>query len=181
MSRLVEFYRGQTTDSRGRTLADLWTLDDDRMESVHDFIQWIFPLREPSRYNPDAPLLTDDDVRSFRDDPALRQALGRSFGRFLAFLGLEYSPGGGVVEAGDFGLKKAVFLRPNHNWLRITRVLACTRTLGLVDESRGFFEYLRDRRDRGIFPIDAETFRYWEAAGGFAPGGGEAGIGRPRA
>ena len=59
---LIEFYRGIAPDSEGRTLADLWAFSDDEMEEVHDFIQWMFPLREPSRFNPDAPLLTDEDV-----------------------------------------------------------------------------------------------------------------------
>jgi len=166
MSRLIDFYRGAAADARGRTLADLWAFDDSRMESIHDFIQWMFPLPEPSRYNPDAPLVTDDDVRSFLEDPALREGLKRSYLRFLAFLGLGLGPDGEVVEAADFDRKKAVFLRPNHNWLRITRVLASTRILGLDDESRRFFRFLRDRRDTGAFSIAADTFRHWEAAAG---------------
>jgi hypothetical protein len=55
MSRLTDFYRGAGSDSEGRSLADLWNLSDDEMEDIHDFIQWMFPLREPSRFNPDAP------------------------------------------------------------------------------------------------------------------------------
>ena len=64
----------------------------------------MFPLREPSRFNPDAPLVTDADVEAFRADPAILEALRRSFGRFLAFLGLAME-GGKVVEGPDFGRK----------------------------------------------------------------------------
>ena len=75
MSRLIEFYRGAAPDSEGRMLADLWAYSDDKMEDVHDFIQWMFPLREASRFNPDAPLVTDADVEAFRADPAIRESL----------------------------------------------------------------------------------------------------------
>src|SRR5260370_19373303 len=66
MSRLVDFYRGEATDREGRFLRDLWAWGDDDLEAVHDFIQWLFPLPEPSRYNPDAPLLTDENIAPFR-------------------------------------------------------------------------------------------------------------------
>lgn len=164
MSRLTEFYRGKAPDTEGRTLADLWAYSDREMESVHDFIQWAFPLREPSQFNPDAPLVTDADVDEFRADPALREALRRSFDRFLAFLGLRHD-GSEVIEGADFARKRAVWSHPNHNWLRITRVLASTRMLGLEPESRAFFAFLKARRDAGP-GIDPTTFRYWERAAG---------------
>jgi hypothetical protein len=163
MSHLTEFYRGTGTDSEGRTLADIWAFSDDEMEDVHDFIQWAFPLREPSRFNPDAPLLTDADIAEFRSEPVLRANLLRSFERFLAFLGLRHE-GGRVSEAPDFDQKKDVWAYPNHNWLRITRVLASTRLLGLEEPSRAFFSSLKKLRESGRSGITVETFRYWEDA-----------------
>ncbi len=165
MSRLADFYRGTSTDTEGRTLADLWAFSDGEMEDVHDFIQWMFPLREPSRFNPDAPLVTEADIAGFRADPAIREALRRSLGRFLAFLGLR-SEGGKVVAGEDFERKSGVWRHPNHNWLRITRVLASTRMLGLEEESRAFFAFLESLRDGGRSGIDPTTFRYWRDAGG---------------
>ncbi len=163
MSRLVEFYRGAAADSEGRTLANLWAFSDDEMESVHDFIQWLFPLREPSGFNPDAPLVSEADVVAFRDDPMLRAHLLRSFDRFLAFLGLGRE-GGRVVERPDYARKRSILLHPNHNWLRITRVLASTRMLGLPDASRAFLDFLVARRDAGTIRVAPETFRYWDRA-----------------
>jgi hypothetical protein len=165
MSQLTDFYRGTGADSEGRTLAELWRYSDDQLESVHDFIQWLFPLREPSRFNPDAPRLTDADLAEFRSDPALRANLLRSFEVFLAFLGLRHV-GGRVEKAPDFDRKRDVWRYPNHNWLRITRVLTGTRLLGLEAQGRAFFEFLREYRDGGESGITAETFRYWEAAAG---------------
>ena len=163
MSHLIEFYRGLAPDTEGRTLADLWAFSDDEMEEVHDFIQWMFPLREPSRFNPDAPLVTDADVEAFRADPTIRDSLRRSFGRFLAFLGLAIE-GARVVKGPDFARKADVWRYPNHNWLRITRVLASTRMLGLEVEGRAFFDFLEALRDGGTSKIDARTFGFWNAA-----------------
>ena len=56
-SPVVAFYRGEMPDSQGRRLADIQAWDDERLEIVHDYIQWLFPLPERSAFNPKAPLL----------------------------------------------------------------------------------------------------------------------------
>src|SRR5271170_590862 len=91
MSRLVDFYRGLTTDTEGRRLEDILVWPDDDLEEIHDFIQWLFPLPEPSQFNPDAPLLSDKDIAAFKSDPLLQANLMKSFERILAFLGLSLS------------------------------------------------------------------------------------------
>ncbi|WP_337174232.1 opioid growth factor receptor-related protein [Paludisphaera sp.] len=163
MSRLIEFYRGTGEDSEGRKLADLWAFGDDEMEFHHDFIQWMFPLEEPSRFNFRAPTLSEDDIRAFRDDPALRENLERSFDRFLAFLGLARE-GGKVVPGADFEAKREIFLSPDHNWLRITRVLTSLRILGLPEASRALYDALVGLMRDGRARITPETRRYWRDA-----------------
>ena len=67
----------------------------------------------------------------------------RSFERFLSFLGLardEQRIGPGP----DFERRSGVFTSPNHNWLRITRVLTSLRLLGLEADSQAFFACLQD-------------------------------------
>jgi hypothetical protein len=163
MSRLTDFYKGIGTDDRGRGLADLWAFSDRQLEEIHDFIQWMFPLREVSQFNPSAPVLTDADLHEFRADRALQENLLRSYQVFLAFLGLRLKES--RVEPGaDFDEKKDVFAYPNHNWLRITRVLTSTQILGLKAESRAFFEFLKNYRESGRSGITSDTFRYWENA-----------------
>jgi hypothetical protein len=165
MSHLVDFYRGEATDSEGRFLRDLWGWDDDDLEAVHDFIQWLFPLPEPSRYNPDAPLLTEADVAAFQDDERLRANLRRSFQRILTFLGLSLTAEGQVVEGPNFRARLSdVWAVPNHNWLRITRILRSLSLLGLRDEVRALYDRLDALRGSRRFPIPADTFRYWTDA-----------------
>ena len=128
-------------------------------------IQWMFPLREPSQFNSQAPLLTDADIAEFHADARLRENLLRSVEVFLAFVGLRFQDGR-VVKSPDFNEKVGVWLHPNHNWLRITRVLASARMLGLEGPSRAFFEFLKALRDGGQSGITPETFRYWADASG---------------
>jgi hypothetical protein len=165
MSWLVEFYRGEATDAEGRFLKDIWVWDDLKLEAVHDFIQWLFPLPEPSQFNPDAPLLTEEDIADFRSDLLLQAKLRGSFDRIMAFLGLTRTENGTVVEGANFRARAAhVWSFPNHNWLRITRILRSMRLLGLEAEAQALYGRLdtlfRSRR----FPIPADTFRYWTEA-----------------
>jgi len=165
MSQLLEFYRGEGTDAEGRRLDDVLAWRDGRLEAVHDFIQWLFPLPEPSRFNPDAPLLTAEDVAAFRQDPTIRANLRRSFERILPFLGLAETADGEVVEAPNFARRAPdVWDHPNHNWLRISRILRSLHLLGLEAEAQALYRRLEDFHKRRRFPIGDDTFRYWTDA-----------------
>ena len=161
MSRLIEFYRGAAPDSEGRTLAQIWDFSDEEMEDYHDFIQWLFPLREPSQYNPHAPLLTEEDVTTFRTDATLRDHLLRSLDRFLEFVGLERredridpSPGSeqkrGRLDESQSQLA-ADYPRP-----------ALLRMLGLEEQGRQLFSSLEDLNQRGEARLSPSTLAYWK-------------------
>jgi hypothetical protein len=165
VSQLIDFYRGTGTDTEGRRLDDILAWGDGRLEAVHDFIQWLFPLPEPSRFNPDAPLLTPEDVAAFGKDPALRASLRRSFERVLTFLGLARTADGEVVEGPNFARRAAgVWDYPNHNWLRVTRILRSLHLLGLEVEAIALYRRLEDFHGRRRFPIGDDTFQYWTDA-----------------
>jgi hypothetical protein len=167
MSQLLDFYRGTAADSEGRSLQDLWQWNDDDLEEVHDFIQWMFPLPEPSRFNPDAPLLTEADITAFRNDASLRSRLKQSFERILVFLGLSTAEDGIVVEGSNFSQRvPEIWASPNHNWLRITRILRSLSVLGLESEAKSLFRRLEALYSHRRFPITAETFQYWADAVG---------------
>ena len=165
MSRLLDFYRQDAPDSEGRWLRDLWGWDDEALESVHDFIQWLFPLPEPSQFNPDAPLLTATDISAFRADDSLRANLRRSFERILSFLGLAEQPDGAIAEGPNFAARAAdVWNTPNHNWLRITRILRSLTLLGLEPQAQALYACLSGFYQSRKSPIPDNTFRYWSAA-----------------
>ena len=164
MSRLLDFYCGLGTDIEGRRLEDIHAWPDDDFEEVHDFIQWLFPLPEPSQFNPDAPILTNKDIAAFKSDPVLQANLMRSFERILAFLGLALSERK-VIEGPSFKARVAdAWASPNHNWLRISRILRSLTLLGMAAQAQALYEWLDAMYSSRRFPISADTFRYWTDA-----------------
>jgi hypothetical protein len=156
-AELLAFYGdgGGRTPS-GYTFERILGWADDVWEDRHDFIQWVSPTDEPSRFNSAAPVLDAPAVARFRADPAMRDRLRRAFDRWLAFCGIARTDTGLAFDRPNPG----VWAGPNHNWLRITRVLRSLNLLGLPDEARAFFALLATVRGK----IDPTTWGYWEAA-----------------
>ena len=165
--RLVEFYDGRAPDHAGRFIHQIQQWPDDRLEAVHDFIQWIFPLPEPSPVNPLAPVLDPETIQAFATGPELRQNLRRSFLRMLRFYGLEMRSGGppAVDRAKNFQERAGNWLHPgNHNHLRITRILKSLAILGLTEEASAFLACLEAIRAEEPARISAVSLRFWRAA-----------------
>src|SRR4051794_33345280 len=111
MDHIVSFFSGDP-DASGRTLAAILAWDDDRLEAVHDYIQWAFPTRQPSGVNPYAPLVTDSTVRAFEDDAALRSRLRGALDRMLAFYGFWWSGDRIEIDETRFPARSRVWLTP---------------------------------------------------------------------
>ena len=67
MIEIVGFLEGKTPDHCGRILAMLLHQPDHRAEATHDYIQWLFPLDEPSRSVNGAPVLTELDINEIKE------------------------------------------------------------------------------------------------------------------
>lgn len=178
-SPLLTFYQGCGTDRRGRLLAGILAWDDERLELVHDYIQWLFPLPERSGFNPHAPILSDQDVAAFTADAALRGRLLDAFRRMLGFYGFALDepadPSSGdpaanapvVRPAGPASLDRIrAWLAPgDHNLLRVTRILRCLHLLGLQPYARAFLTALLHLHGtRAVHPVNPTTLRYWQDA-----------------
>ena len=163
-SRVVRFYRGESPDARGRTLDAILAWDDAQLEAVHDYIQWLFPLDEPSRFNPDAPLLTPADREAFRHDP-LAANLRRSLDRMLAFYGLTLEPSEGrprIVRSPDWGDRSLQWLHPgNHNLLRLSRIIRSLALLGQGHLAEALYSALRKEAEGRVTAV---TLGYWKEA-----------------
>jgi len=57
-----------------------------------------------------------------------------------------------------FDYRKDFWETPNHNWLRITRVLKSLNLCGLHDKTQEFWAFLKDT------PVTDGTKAYWEIA-----------------
>lgn len=153
---LLAFYGEDGPNPSGYTLEQvLWWSDED-WEEQHDFIQFLFPTDEPSMFNADAPVLDAATIDRFRADPLLRHRLRRSFDRWLSFCGIIRADAALAFDRPN----PDVWGRPNHNWLRVTRVLHSLNLLGLTTEAQAFFDLLTTTRSS----IDPTTWGYWERA-----------------
>lgn len=164
VNRLLAFQLGTGRDDRGRLLSDILRADDDWLESTHDFIQWMFPLPEPSAVNPGAPLIDAEVRAAFRNDPLLRAQLHESFLRMLRFYGLAFGEDGRVRPASNWGQRNAWFRHGGHNDLRITRILRSMRVLGLGGEAQALLDCLERLRASEPSGVNARAFDYWRAA-----------------
>jgi hypothetical protein len=166
---LLRFYRLEGPDARGRTLPDIWAWDTTRLEGVHDYIQWLFPLPEPSTFNPHAPILTEETIDAFRAHQELRQRLLRSLALMLDFYGLtlesDENAAPRIERARDFAAKSVGWLQPgDHNHLRLTRILTSVRLLGLDDHSRALHRCLAAIARDHPHAVSATTLDYWRRA-----------------
>ena len=70
---IVEYYRGNGETFGGYSLEQVLAWDNHMWECCHDFIQWTFPTRKRSAYQPDAPILTDEDIKIIRSDELIQK------------------------------------------------------------------------------------------------------------
>jgi hypothetical protein len=162
--RILAFYAGTAPDDRGRSLADVQSMTDEELERVHDYIQWLFPLRERSGANPWAPVLDEPTIAAFLERPELRDRLRQSFTRMLAFYGLSMTERG-VQRNETFDARSKVWLSPgNHNHLRLTRMIRSLRTLGLEPEAQALFSCLQSIYEKNASRVTPTTFRFWKEA-----------------
>lgn len=142
------FLAGQGRDGSRRLLADVIAFDDARIEGVHDFIQWCFPLAEASRAVPGAPVLTAAESSAIRGDASAREGLRAALGRMRRF----YAETDGWLRGYD------------HNHLRITRIITAVRDLLGQDEAEAFHAFVTERNRQAGSPVNADSLTFWKRA-----------------
>lgn len=145
---ITAFLEGEGPDARGRTLFDVLAMDNGALEQTHDYIQWLFPLREPSGAVPDAPVLTDAEVEAIRDSGMAQIALAAATDRMDVFYRATHD-----------------WLMPNdHNHLRITRIIRSLRLLVGDAEADAFKTAILSRVETTRAPVSARSRGYWATA-----------------
>jgi hypothetical protein len=161
---LLQFYSGEGTDEQGRTIGDIWGYSHEMLESVHDYIQWLFPLADRSAFNPGAPLLDHETIGRFRRDEILRRNLERSLRVMLEFYGLAIA-GHEILRVPSFSERSRDWLTPgNHNFLRLTRILKSLSLLGLENRARQLLKVLEDIDGKRPGIIGKRTLEFWKRA-----------------
>lgn len=160
MSRLSDFYNRIGTNDSGRTLTNIWDFTINELEEVHDYIQWIFPLKEESRFQPNAPLLTDEDIELID-----KEYVRVSFNLMLTFYGI-VDNGTFLVKDPNIWLHRSTdwITKGNHNFLRLTRILKSLRLFGMDHEATILILFLGSLYDEYKSTIGEITLDYWKAA-----------------
>ena len=147
MSELRRFLEGVGADGAGRTLDAVLAFDDAALERRHDFIQWLFPLDEPSRAVPGSPVLRPDDIDALRVSAAAQTNLRRAAVRML-----------------DYYARTAQWRRAfDHNHLRVTRIIRSLRLLADDAAADGFRERILALAGEGT-SVNEASLRFWREA-----------------
>lgn len=145
---VLAFLEGEGPDARGRTIFDVLASDDASLEQAHDFIQWLFPLTEPSGAVPGAPVLTSDQAKAIQDSVMAQCALAAATDRMERFYRETHH-----------------WLTPaDHNHLRITRIIRSLRLLRGDGEADAFRDMILARVEATRAPISARSRGYWTTA-----------------
>uniref|UniRef100_A0AAZ3RCS9 Opioid growth factor receptor (OGFr) conserved domain-containing protein n=1 Tax=Oncorhynchus tshawytscha TaxID=74940 RepID=A0AAZ3RCS9_ONCTS len=131
----LQFYREQIPSSPdGVFIEDFhkkWNRQYLKLERVHSYIQWLFPLQEPGMNN-QAKELTKKEIEAFLQDETAKKRLVKSYKLMLDFYGIQLSNDstGEVRRANNWRDRFDNLDRNTHNNLRITRIRKCLGTLG---------------------------------------------------
>ncbi|XP_072305075.1 opioid growth factor receptor [Eucyclogobius newberryi] len=108
-----------------------WKNDYKRLERVHSYIQWLFPLREPG-VNYMASELTKKEIEAFKKSEDAKKRLVESYELMLGFYGMRLvdKDTGEVRRAENWKERFGNLERNMHNNLRITRILKSLGELG---------------------------------------------------
>src|SRR5262245_4888856 len=162
---LVAFYLGEFPDIEGRMIETIWAWDYQRLEYTHNYIQWLFPMKQRSQFNPRAPILDDETIERFKRHPQLKAHLLQSFKVMLKFYGLQCSREEDseveITKSGEYLERKQNWLNPvNHNYLRITRILTSLSLLGLSNYAQALFKCLDQIYQEESRQIGRETYQF---------------------
>ncbi len=148
MSQLLEFLEGKGVNGRGQSLRVVLAKTTKELESEHDYIQWLFPLREPSMCVAGVPVITDDEVAVVRQNDTMQRNLREALERMTRFF-----------------LKNFHWLVPHdHNHLRITRIIHSVRMLLGDDEAMQFYDHIMECVKGS--PVSMSSIMYWRRAVG---------------
>ena len=142
---MLNYLNGKQPDIYNRYLEDIWKMSDKEIESVHNFIQWIFPLNERSGVNPDAPILTHQDIIDIKKSNIAQQNMKKSADWFLGFL-----------------TRNLYWIcQSNHNHLRITRAIKSLRLIHSNEEAEKFKNSIMSLNQGNENKINPISLEFW--------------------
>lgn len=142
-----------------------WWRNWDMLESGHDYIQWLFPIRESSMFNNEAQELMLHEAKALCESPECMARLRKSYEMMLDFYGLKLvdATTGDVARHDDYRVCYQNLEQMSHNLLRITRILKCLGELGHEHYKKPFvLHVLKEMYEHGeLLATEESCLSYW--------------------
>ena len=143
---ILDFLIGSKPDVYNRYLIDIWSMSDEEIENVHNFIQWVFPLNEESRAVLNSPVLNLQEINNIKESSLARENIEKSVDWFFNFL-----------------IRNSHWIsKSNHNHLRITRIIKSLRLLHSDKKADDFkdsiMKLIGDKKNQ----INSITLDFWK-------------------
>lgn len=170
MSNIIKFYMGEKNENYPYTIDDILDFSDEELEKIHNYIQWIFPTQDPRNKDTGKPFLTLEDIKYFKNSKELLDKVLLSYNRMISFYGFCYEINteeykSKLTFSQNFKIHSRNWLdKGNHNYLRLTRMISCLKSLGLEKEANQLFDVLRRTYICNTWKIGIVTFGFWEKA-----------------
>lgn len=148
MSKLTDFLLHDGKNDAGLTFGDVMYLRTADFELKHDFIQWIFPVPEPSRVISSSPVLTQEDFFLLRKEYYPLDKLVVAKERYLRFL-----------EDYDQWM-----VNNDHNHLRITRAIKCLSLFRGMEYAIKFYDDVFILLAKAEYDISPTSKSFWREA-----------------
>lgn len=147
----------------GHLLSQIQGFNEFDLELHHDFIQWLFPCAEPSKVNPDAPLLTRIHCEVIQISKGMKKEVGRNLDLMLGHWGIK-RVGSTFQRADNFDSGSRYWCCPiDHNHLRITRVLTFLVLTGFGGVANALYDYLYQELLQSVLS-NIGAMPYWTQA-----------------
>ncbi|RLV58635.1 hypothetical protein D5018_16340 [Parashewanella curva] len=153
------------------TLPQINAFTERERENQHNFIQLVFPSTECSRYNPKAPLLTQEMVLDIQHDKRLQREIFKQFNAMLNHWGIKLTDERFEEDLTDafhvskFGKRVNNQENYDHNFQRITRVIIFLKQSGFETLATDFNRFLQDNTKPQSEGSDlAKAKRFWDQA-----------------
>lgn len=161
---LLYFLEGNGEDVYGRTLQFILEKESrEWFELTHNYIQWLFPLREPSNFAYSVSL-TDTMVEYIKNNETILENIKKSFKKMLNFYGFDLEEDNIVIISTHQEMVDNWLNPCNHNFLRITRILGCLSIVGYNDLAKKWLIQL-EYVSKGLGYVDkAKAKEYWRDA-----------------
>lgn len=158
---IIYFLEGK---GQNPSIYEIWSYNFFQLEYKHDYIQWLFPLKEPSKYNINAPILSDEDIQYIKSNEKLKNHILFSFKQMLHFYGFKIDDENKIEYNKNYWIRKFNWLhKNNHNFNRITRILKSLCLLGLEKYAIEWEKILEEVYLKYPFTIN-DSINYWRRA-----------------